>query len=138
MPLNFLYFPVRLLEQVEHNLPAWELIGCCFYGCTFSLRDKLSMRISDVEWLDWSWVYTSLLARAVGKTNYAKYGVFMDKVLKDCHPWVRAYLEKHRTYRKTQKPCTGIGAESGIEEVSVLAHHNINTNLASVLECDSD
>jgi hypothetical protein len=74
--------------------------------------------MADSEWLDWSWVYTSVLARACNKTNYAKYGVFMDRLLKLCHPWVRNYFDKHRTYRNTDKPCTGVGAETAIEKVS--------------------
>ena len=118
VPHDYLYFPELLLEKVKSNLPAWEIIGCCFYGCTFSLRDKFSMRMADSEWLDWSWVYTSVLARACNKTNYAKYGVFMDRLLKLCHPWVRNYFDKHRTYRNTDKPCTGVGAETAIEKVS--------------------
>lgn len=121
VPQQYLYFPVDLLQATKANLPAWEIIGCAFYGCTFALRDKCNMRIADVEWLDWSWVYTSVLARACNKTNYAKYGVLMDRVLHGTHPWIRAYLDKHRTYRETDKPCTGRGGETPIERVGTLS-----------------
>ena len=72
--------PKRLLAQTKENLPAHELVHFLIYGGTFALSDKAAMRTSTATDLDWAWPYTSVLARACNKTNYAKYGVMIGTV----------------------------------------------------------
>ena len=107
--------PVELLESVKLNLPVWEFISFLLYAGAFALSDKEAMRTANVPELDFAWGYTSILARACHKTNYAKYGVLMNLVLHSSHPWVRAILDKHRTHRSSNLACTGIGLEAAIE-----------------------
>lgn len=118
LPLNVIASPTTLLDAVSENLPALELIHFILYGGTFALADKAAMRCSIAEDLDWAWPYTSMLGRASGKTNYAKYGIMMNKMIEDSHPWVRVLLTKYRTHRATSRPCTGVGKGSAIEAVS--------------------
>jgi hypothetical protein len=113
--------PVKLMEEVKKNLPVWEFISFLLYAGVFALSDKAAMRTAHISELDWAWSWTSILARACGKTNYAKYGVLMNLVLHSSHPWVRAVLDKDRTHRSSNLPCTGIGKEAAIEH-SVRAH----------------
>ena len=107
--------PVELLESVELNLPVWEFVSFLLYAGTFALSDKEAMRTANVSELDFAWGYTSILARSCHKTNYAKYGVLMNLVLHSSHPWIRAILDRHRTYRSSNLKCTGIGLEAAIE-----------------------
>ena len=113
--------PTALLAYVNDNLPAHELLHFLLYGGTFALADKAAMRCSLATDLDWAWPYTSILGRASNKTNYAKYGIMMDKVIKDTHPWVRTMMTKYRTHRVIGRPGTGVGkgARSAIEAVSI-------------------
>ena len=73
------------------------------------------MRTAHVSELDYAWGYTSILARAVRKMNYAKYGVPMNLVLHSTHTWVRNVLDKVRTYRGSDRKSTSF-------EHSVKAH----------------
>lgn len=108
--------PCALLKATENNLPVWELLSFQFYCGVFALSDKMAMRTGRVSELDFAWGYCSILARACGKTNYAKYGVLMNLVLHSSHQWVRDILSQHRTYRMTDTPCTGQGLEAAIEK----------------------
>eukprot|EP00658_Telonema_sp_P-2_P038773 TRINITY_DN27756_c0_g2_i1.p1 TRINITY_DN27756_c0_g2~~TRINITY_DN27756_c0_g2_i1.p1 ORF type:complete len:192 (-),score=32.00 TRINITY_DN27756_c0_g2_i1:107-682(-) len=122
------------MEAVKQNLPVWEFISFLLYAGTFALADKAAMRTAHVAELDFAWGYTSILARSCGKTNYAKYGVLMNLVLHSSHPWVRALLDKERTHRSTNLPCTGIGKEAAIEHsvrehksaVGVVSEHRLS------------
>ena len=117
-PVNVVLSPTHLLTQVQHNLPAAELLHFLVYAGTFALSDKAAMRTSLCSELDWAWKYTSVLGRACNKRNYAKYGVQMDHTIHCTHDWVKVMMSKYRTFRKTGRPCTGVGKDSGIEDVS--------------------
>jgi len=117
VPENVLVDPKQLLSQTKANLPAHELIHFLIYGGTFALADKAAMRIASADDLDWAWTYTSILARGCNKTNYAKYGVMMHRILNDTHPWVGIVMKNYRTFRVTDRPCTGVGKDSGTEKV---------------------
>jgi hypothetical protein len=126
--------PVELMEAVKENLPVWEFISFLLYAGVFALSDKAAMRTAHVAELDFAWGYTSILARACRKTNYAKYGVLMNLVLHSSHPWVRAVMDKERTHRSSDLPCTGIGKEAVIEHsvrqhksaVGVVSEHRLS------------
>jgi hypothetical protein len=120
VPEHVLTSPIALLEAIEGNLPAHEFLHFLLYGGTFALADKSAMRTANSEELNWAWLYTTILGRACNKRNYAKYGIMMDKVINDSHPWVKILMEKYRTFRVTDRPCTGVGKETGIEQVSLL------------------
>ena len=55
------------------------------------------------------------------KTNYAKYGALMNLVLHSTDTWVRNMLDKVRTYRGSDRKCTGMGLDTSFEH-SVKAH----------------
>ena len=93
--------PIELMRAVESNLPVWEFISFLLYAGVFTLSDKEDMRTTNVRELDYAWGYTSILARASHKTNYAKYGVLMNLVLHSSHPWRRAIMDKERTHRSS-------------------------------------
>jgi hypothetical protein len=117
VPENVLVDPKQLLAHTKPNLPAHELIHFLVCGGTFALADKAAMRIASADDLDWAWTYTSILARACNKTNYAKYGVMMHRILNDTHPWVGIIMHNYRTFRVTDRSCTGVGKDSGTEKV---------------------
>jgi hypothetical protein len=117
-PLNVLVDSAALLTAVDANLPARELIHFIKYAGTFALSDKASMRTASSPDLDWAWPYTTVLARACNKRNYAKYGIMMDKVINDTHQWAKVMMTKYRTFRVTGRPCTGVGGETCIEQVT--------------------
>lgn len=115
---DLLAAPTVLLSQIERNLPAHELVHFLLYAGTFALSDKSAMRTANNDDLDWAWPYTTILGRACDKRNYAKYGFQMNRVITDTHPWVGIMMRAYRTYRKTDRSCTGVGKDSGIEDVS--------------------
>jgi hypothetical protein len=118
-PQNLWVEPTRMLDAVKANLPAAELIHFALHAGTFALSDKFAMRRADNDALDWGWQFTSILARACNKTNYAKYGIMMNRVLNDTHPWVKGVIHGTRTYRASSKPCTGVGKDTGTEKVQI-------------------
>jgi hypothetical protein len=112
-------------DEVRANLPVWELLNFQFYCGVFALSDKMAMRTAHVPELDFAWGYTSILSHACGKTNYGKYGVVMNLVLHSSHQWVRDILDHVRTYRLTDRPCTGMGLDCAVE-------HGVRTSKAGV------
>jgi hypothetical protein len=128
--------PVKLLESVKANVPLWDLVGFLFYFGVFQLGVKKAIRIGKADDLDKSWRHMTILANTCNKGNYAIYGLMMSKVLHDTHPWVRALMDKDRTYRETDLPCSGRGKGCIIEGVreSCLTFH-IETRL---WPCHSD
>ena len=106
--------PIELMRAVESNLPVWEFIPFLLYAGVFTLSDKEAMHTANVRELDYARGYTSILARASHKTNYAKCGVLMNLVLHSSHPWCRAIMDKVRTHRSSDLPCTGTGKETAI------------------------
>jgi hypothetical protein len=116
---DLLAAPTVLLSQLKANLPAHELVHFLIYAGTFALSDKSAIRTSNCDDLDWAWPYTAVLGRACNKRNYAKYGIQMNKVIHDSHPWVKVMMKHYRTYRKTSRECSGVGKDSGIEDVSL-------------------
>ena len=105
------------LAHCRDNLGLWEFLGWLFYYGVFALSNKDAMRTGDSNELDKAWMYTTLLSRPAGKKNYAKYGLMMQVVLYDTHPWIRAVIRGERTYRETDLPCTGRGKGTVVERV---------------------
>ena len=125
--------PWRLMEHVKKNLGLWEMLGWYFYYGVFALENKNAMRIGDSAELDKAWMYTTLLSRPAGKKNYAKYGLMMQIVLCDTHPWVRQVIKNERTFRETEIPCTGRGKGVIIERVRQECIKNVSHVLTMVL-----
>ena len=117
MPEELLMDPKALMAHCQHNLGLWEFLGWLFYYGVFALSNKDAMRTGDSNELDKAWMYTTLLSRPAGKKNYAKYGLMMQMVLYDTHPWIRAVIRGERTYRETDLPCTGRGKGVVVERV---------------------
>lgn len=122
LPEELLLNPVALMRRVESNVGLWEFLGFLFYYGVFALENKNAMRVGDNAELDKAWMWTSLLARASNKKNYAKYGVMMEVVFRETHPWVREMMTAERTFRESDSPCTGRGKGVVVERVS---DHNI-------------
>jgi hypothetical protein len=119
---------------VKLNVGLWEFIGWLYYYGVFALSNKNAMRTADNVELNKAWMYTTLLSRPAGKTNYAKYGLMMQIVLYDTHPWVSQMIRSERTFRESNLPCTGRGKGVIIERVrdSVLHIFNLNALTAYV------
>jgi hypothetical protein len=117
LPEQLMNNPLMLMAHVEHNVGLWELVGFAFYYGIFALENKNAMRVADNTELDRAWMYTTLLGRPAGKKNYAKYGVMMQITMWGTHPWVRAVIRGERTFRETDKPCTGRGKGVVVERV---------------------
>jgi hypothetical protein len=118
IPAELLDNPLALMAALKKNVPLWDFVGFLFYFGVFMLGFKKAMRIGKVDDLDKSWRHMSILARATNKTNYSIYGLMMARVLFDTVPWVRSLLDNDRTYRETDKPCTGRGKGTVIERVT--------------------
>jgi hypothetical protein len=110
--------PLQLLAHVKANVGLWELVGFLFYYGVFALENKNAMRVGDNEELDRAWMWTTLLGRPAGKTNYAKYGLMSVITMWGTHPWVRKVVTGERTFRETDAPCTGRGKGVVVERVS--------------------
>lgn len=123
-PEELLQHPTKLLQELESSKAGGlhDVVTFLLYGGFFFVCDKKAMQTADAELLDWAWVYTSVLARACNKTNYAKYGLEMHRVLHDTHEGVRCLIRNNRTYRETDHPCTGRGMDCGTERVCATAH----------------
>ena len=107
-----------LLKALEPNKPVAEMISFLLYGANFYLHDKQHIRTACEDELNFAWPYTSVLARACNKTNYAKYGLEMSRVIHDTHPCLMEFIGPTRTFRETDAASTGRGLDTGIEKVS--------------------
>jgi hypothetical protein len=113
--------PRELLAELEGSSAGGlhDFVTFLLYGGLLVVADKRAMQTADDDFLDWSWVYTSVLARACNKTNYAKYGLEMHRVLHDTHEGIRKVIRSNRTYRESSHPCTGRGMDCGTERVPI-------------------
>ena len=119
----------KLLKSVEKNLEAKELIGFLAYGGTFLIQDRVAVQTADSEKLDSAWTYNTMIARACGKTNYAKAGVIMARNLNDGHRWIKDWRDDTPTFRESDSKCVGRHMDIGIERE--VWHHKEPVTLAS-------
>ena len=106
------------MDAVQDNIPLWDFIGFLLYFGVFTLGQKEAVRTAKIDDMDKAWKHMSLLANATNKTNYAVYGMMMDMILHDTHAWPRALMDHDRTFRETDKPCTGRPKGTIVERVS--------------------
>jgi len=129
IPPEILQDAQKLLKCAERNMEAKELIGFLAYGGTFLIQDKVAVQTADSKKLDAAWTYNTMMARACGKTNYAKGGIIMARNLHDGHRWIRDFREDTPTFRESDSKCTGRHHDICVERE--VKHHKDPVTLAS-------